>query len=335
MTLETTEFLTETQLWNAIARQFGVALPLPAGQVVLAPSDPPGADSPCIAVAVGPDIALTVALEAFPFGRLAGVDLTMADVIGLPNALAEGLILGAFEALRLGLPPAIAQHVVLPDQLGAPERTMWLSAQVDLGSGAVASCRVGGRQQDFVQILARLFPGAAGRLPPLPAALLTGLSTEVALCSGEAVLPLAAVAELEPGDVILATLHADRRSFMSGHSQVVIGAGAMTEDGGIAPSGWNVKEIRMTGDQPDAGSGAISLEDVPLTLRFVTENQRLTLAELQGLAAGALVPFDVAQLAAGVPVRIQANGMTIGEGHIVQIDDSFAVRIARMVPKGS
>jgi type III secretion protein Q len=85
----------------------------------------------------------------------------------------------------------------------------------------------------------------------------------------------------------------------------------------------------------NAEADALSLDDVPLTLRFVTEDQRITLAELQGLAAGSIMPFDVTPLAAGLPVRIQANGVTIGDGHLVQIDDSYAVRVSRMVPKGS
>ena len=91
----------------------------------------------------------------------------------------------------------------------------------------------------------------------------------------------------------------------------------------------------MTVDHAESEAQAVSLDDVPLTLRFVTEDRRLSLAELQGLAVGAVLPFDVASLAAGVAVRIQANGLTIGEGHIVQIDDSFAVRIARIAARES
>jgi flagellar motor switch/type III secretory pathway protein FliN len=332
VTLEATQFLTEAQLWNAIARHFGMALPLPSGQVTLDRAAAPDAHAPRAALSVGPDIALTLALDGFPFARLTGVDLTLEEVAALPPILAEGLILGAIEALAAALPPALAGQVALPQALGGPDRAMWLSAAVDLGQGAVAQCRIGGRQQDFVQVLARLFPGAAGRMPALPRALLEGLSTGFALSAGEVVLPLATVMALEPGDVLLAAIRADERRFQVGRNLVVIGDQTAPD---VVPAGWTVKEIRMTADHPEAETGAISLDDVPLTLRFVTEDQRLSLADLQGLAAGALLPFDVAPLTAGLPVRIQANGLTIGEGHIVQIDDSFAVRIARIAPRGN
>ena len=335
MTLETTEVLTETQMWNAIVRHFGLALPLPAGHAVLGHAEPPGSGVPQATVSLGPDLALSLALDSFPFGRLTGVELTLDEVVALPTALAEGLVLGAVDALRAALPPHLAGQVTLPAQLGSADHDIWLAAEIDLGSGALARCRIGGRRQDFVQVLARLFPGAAGRLPPLPTSLLEGLSIAVALSAGEKALSVATIAALEPGDVVLAEIRPDLRSFHIGHNQVLISTATITEEGQTAPSGWTVKEIRMTGDQSDAGSDAISLDDVPLTLRFVTEDRRLSLAELQCLAAGALLPFDVSQLAAGVPVKIQANGMTVGEGHIVRLDDSFAVRIARMAPKGT
>jgi flagellar motor switch/type III secretory pathway protein FliN len=333
--VEAIQFLTEAQLWNAITRHFGTGLPLAPGQVTLGQAEAPDASALRVALSVGPDIALTLVLDSFPFARLAGVDLTLDDVRALPPVLAEGLILGAVEALYATLPPALQGQVTLPGQLGGPDRAMWLSAMVDLGQGAVAACRLGGRQQDFVQVLARLFPGAAGRLPALPAALLEGLSTSFALALGELPLPVATVMTLEPGDVLLAPIRPEERRFQVGRSLVSVRAGAVTEDAGPAPSGWTVKEIRMTADHPEAETAAVSLDDVPLTLRFVTEDQRLSLADLQGLAAGAVLPFDVAPLTAGVPVRIQANGLTIGEGHIVQIDDSFAVRIARMAARES
>jgi flagellar motor switch/type III secretory pathway protein FliN len=331
--VEAFQFLTEAQLWNAIVRHFGMALPLPAGQVTLVEATVPDPQAPRAVVSVGPDIALTLVLDSFPFARLTGVDLTLDEVRALPPVLSEGLILGAMEALHAALPPSLTGQVTLAGQLGGPERAMWLSATLDLGQGATATCRIGGRQQDFVQVLSRLFPGAAGHLPALPPALLTGLSTGFALIVGEVALPVATVMTLEPGDVVLAPIRIDERRFQVGRHRVVARAAAPTEDGGLAPSGWTVKEIRMTADHPEAETAAVSLDDVPLTLRFVTEDQRLSLADLQGLAAGAVLPFDIAPLTAGLPVRIQANGMTIGDGHIVQIDDSFAVRIARMAAR--
>jgi type III secretion system YscQ/HrcQ family protein len=332
VTLEATEFTTEAQLWNAIVRQFGTPLPLPAGHVVLTEAEPPEGAVASYMLNVGPDIALTLVLLDFPFARLTGVDLSLTEVTALPAALAEGLQLGAVEALRAALPPAFAAHLTLPQQSGAKSKQpLWLAAQIDIGSGALAQCRIGGRRQDFVQVLARLFPASATQTARLPVALLEGLATTVAIAAGEAILPLAVVTALEPGDVVLADVDADQRSFRVGQQDVLLAA-APTDSPDAAPR-WSVKEFRMTTENAEAD--ALSLDDVPLTLRFVTEDQRITLAELQGLAAGSILPFDVTPLAAGLPVRIQANGVTIGDGHLVQIDDSYAVRVSRMVPKGS
>lgn len=330
MTLEPTEFATETQLWNAIARQFGQALPLPAGQIVLAEAAAPATKGPSFRIGLGRDLALTFVLQEFPFARLTGVEITLDEVTALPAPLSDGLLLAALDALRTALPPSLASQVILP---AAPTTTdpaeTWLSVELDLGSGAVARGLIGGKWQDFVQALSRLFPGAAGQAGRMPATLLQDLSTEVAIAIAKLTLPLATARALEPGDVLLAPILQSRRQFRIGAQDVLLGTDDMT-DGGAATPGWTVKEIRMTDDTAEADAGSQSLADVPLTLRFVTEDRRIALADLQGLAAGALVPLEVSPLAAGLAVRIQANGVTIGEGHLVQIDDKFAVRVARI-----
>ena len=56
----------------------------------------------------------------------------------------------------------------------------------------------------------------------------------------------------------------------------------------------------------------------------------IEVAELQELAAGAVIPLDTPTLEPGLAVRILANGTPIGEGHLVQIDDQIAIRVARM-----
>ena len=331
MTLAATDFITETQLWNALLRQCGTALPLPSGSVRLTPSDPPDPMRAAFALRLGQDAGLTLTLDDFPFARLTGVDLTLADVAGLPQTLAEGLLLGAVDMLRLALPPALAGQVALPEATGAaPSQPHWLAADIDLGNGAMARCHIGGRRQDFVQVLSRLFPAAADQPAALPVALVQGLSVPVALAAGSVALLLSAFSALEPGDVLLAPIQPDHRSFLVGPRLVRIGLD--TPPDGTAP-GWRVKEISMNGDASETAPEAISLDDVPLTLRFVTEDRQIALADLQGLAAGALLPMDVAPLEPGLPLRIQANGVTVGEGHLVQIDDRYAVRIARMVPR--
>ena len=148
-------------------------------------------------------------------------------------------------------------------------------------------------------------------------------------------LPIAALRSLEPGDVVLCEIHPDRRVFQVGAHEVEIGKETMTEGQASPAPGWVVKEIRMTGDNPEAASGEVSLDDVPVTLRFVTEDRRIALADLQDLSVGAILPIEAEPLAAGLSVRIQANGVTVGEGHLVQIDDKFAVRVARMAAKKS
>lgn len=335
MTLEPTQFATETQLWNAIVRQFGQPLPLPSGRVTLSESEAPDRTAASFAIGAGPDVPLTLVLEEFPFGRLSGVEITLAEVQALPSPLSEGLLLGALDALKIAMPQALTALLVLPGQTGhTATPDTWLRAEVDIGNGALARGRIGGRRQDFVQVLARLFPPGPGQTGRTPAALLEGLSVSVALQAGEVSLSLAAVTALEPGDVVLAEIQADRRRFQIGGRDVTIASAPATEADAPTP-GWTVKEMRMTDKTPesDPDTVALSLSDVPLTLRFVTEDRRIALSDLQDLAAGSLLPFEVTPLSAGLPLRIQANGVTIGTGHLVQIDDRYAVRISQMAPK--
>lgn len=335
MTLEPTQFTTETQLWNAIVRQFGLTLPLPAGQVILTEAEPPQAKGARFAIGIPPNASFSLVLEDYPFGRLTGVEITLDEVMALPAPLSDGLLLGAVDTLRTALPAGLATLAQLPTQTGAVEPCeTWVSATVDLGSGAMAQCRIGARRQDFVQVLSRLYP-AAGTAPRMPVPLLDGLSVEVALSAGEMTLPVATVRALESGDVLLSDIRPDRRRFQIADHAVEIGKTTMTEDEASPAQGWTVKEIRMTGDTPEAAPAEVSLDEVPVTLRFVTEDRRIALADLQGLSVGAILPIETGPLAAGLAVRIQANGATIGEGHLVQIDDKFTVRVARMAAKKS
>lgn len=335
MTLEPTQFATETQLWNAIARQFGQPLPLPAGQVVLTEAEAPTSGAR-FALALRPGAGLTLVLEDFPFARLAGVEITLDEIQRLPAPLSEGLLLAAVEALRTALPAPLAAAVDLPSQSGdSTLHETWLAAQIDIGQGAIALCRIGGRRQDFVQVLSRLFPDAAGRAAKLPAPLLDGLSVPVALAAGEATLPLATLRALAVGDVILAPIRPDRRSFVIGDRRVEIGTDLSDEGNPTPDAGWTVKEIRMTDEDQTPEPASLGLGDVPMTLRFVTEDQRIALSDLQGLAAGAVLPLSALPLSVGLSLRIQANGVTIGEGQLVQIDDRYAVRIARIAATGT
>jgi type III secretion protein Q len=77
---------------------------------------------------------------------------------------------------------------------------------------------------------------------------------------------------------------------------------------------------------PTSAPDALPVSEVPVTLVFELGQTRLTLGEL-----GQVQPGYTFQLSEAVqrdrPVTIKANGITVGQGEIVQIDDRIGIRI--------
>lgn len=83
--------------------------------------------------------------------------------------------------------------------------------------------------------------------------------------------------------------------------------------------------------QTDAASKDINLNmllDIPVDVHVELGSTRATLKELLHLGPGAIIELD---RLAGQPADIVVNGRLIGQGDVVVVNDTFGVRITKLV----
>lgn len=103
----------------------------------------------------------------------------------------------------------------------------------------------------------------------------------------------------------------------------------------------NVEEKPMTTDSPATTTAASapepaarplptdSLDDIELVTTFELEERRLSLAELRALRPGTVM--ELAQPLNQAVIRILANGMPVGEGHLIAVGNRLGVRVSRFI----
>ena len=68
--------------------------------------------------------------------------------------------------------------------------------------------------------------------------------------------------------------------------------------------------------------------DIPVELKVEIGSSRLTIREVLNLAPGSIVELD---RTAGSPADLIVNGTLVGQGDIVVVDESYGIRISRLV----
>jgi len=99
----------------------------------------------------------------------------------------------------------------------------------------------------------------------------------------------------------------------------------------------NVEEKPMTTDAPATPAAEAmprplptdSLDDIELVTTFELEERRLSLAELRALRPGTVL--ELAQPLNQAVIRILANGMPVGEGHLIAVGNRLGVRVSRFI----
>ncbi|WP_163850657.1 type III secretion system cytoplasmic ring protein SctQ [Pseudooceanicola aestuarii] len=341
--------VSDIAIWNAIAAWFGQPVRLDQLGFTLVEARPPqGAVGALAATAETEAGTLTLVLQDMPLGAATGVDLALAELDDLPPDLREIVVSGVWDLLRQIAPAPLAARLlsVTPVAPGnaPPEARTWLSLQVDPGWGAPAVLLVGGSARCLTALAAGLVT-SPGRPAPLAAALAAAIPVQCRIALGRIALPLAALRDLAPGDLLLTGTSAIRRELLAPRLSLI-----------LEPSGEGliVKEIRMTDTDPETApdlsatapddslpeTAAIPpaddtpltrLDDLPVQVSVVLDDRQMSLAELQALTPGALVPLGDSTAEPGKPVRLLANGRTIGAGNLVEIDGTLAVRIADIV----
>ena len=73
-----------------------------------------------------------------------------------------------------------------------------------------------------------------------------------------------------------------------------------------------------------ASGSKLGLEGLPLRLHVVLAEKEFTLAEIQSLSPGTIVELGTKKL---TPVQLMVNGTILGEGELVEVEGSLAVRV--------
>lgn len=98
-------------------------------------------------------------------------------------------------------------------------------------------------------------------------------------------------------------------------------------DNGAANATTDTEEENGTASAPTPDGPAILPSAVDVALTFHAGGTQITLAELETLAPGSILPTHAA---ADTSVEIRANGHTIGRGELMQLDSGRVVRVTSL-----
>ena len=87
-----------------------------------------------------------------------------------------------------------------------------------------------------------------------------------------------------------------------------------------------VKTVPRAAPDPDGNLKLIL--DIAVEIRVEVGNSRLTISELLNLAPGSIIELD---RTAGSPADLLVNGTKIGQGDVVVVDESYGIRLTKLV----
>jgi type III secretion protein Q len=249
--------------------------------------------------------------------------------------IAEFALDGAVEALEASLACRLSLLSIVPEcdgTAGSEQVALTFTLAVGgLGSFTGELRLPAGHAERLAKLLDEETPARPVRLD-LPAV--------VAVRVANATLTARELRGLRPGDVVLV----DRACASAGTAIAVFGE-HLVAPVELTPAGSRLAarptrgrgsawEWSMEKSAENLGGGGpedADLGDLPVQVKFELGRIELSLNEIQGLAAGAVL--QVAR-PAGEAVDIVANGRRIGLGTMVRIGDSLGVRITRLFGNG-
>lgn len=316
--------LATTALWNAClaALTDGVHLHGRA-HLRLSPDTAPD-DSPTyeLTTRAGP---VWVQLRQLPLGAMTRSSLTQDALAILPPALADAILARAVAILRDAVGGPVRDAITAltrttPDLI--PATTERLLADLDNGWGEPARLLLLADRAVLTALTRDL--AVNGPRPALPDALAAHIPVTCGLRLSGRDLPQARLARLRPGDIILP--QTPSLSLWAPHARF-----------GLGPDDGNrtITEVAMTDEFPPTPpqgteDEAPDIGSLPIRLSFLLAEQTLTLAQVQGLLPGSILPFQPELPQPGQSVRILANGRPIGHGNVVEVEGQPAIRIARL-----
>lgn len=79
---------------------------------------------------------------------------------------------------------------------------------------------------------------------------------------------------------------------------------------------------------PDTESNLKLILDIPVEVKVEVGHSRLSIREVLNLGPGAIVELD---RTAGSPADLIVNGAKVGQGDVVVVDESYGIRITKLV----
>ncbi|MEL7390229.1 MAG: FliM/FliN family flagellar motor switch protein [Pseudomonadota bacterium] len=287
-----------------------------------------------------------VHIDAFPYEKLLGIDFDLAKAGDLPPVLATSLLAGSAEFVLNALPREYVSDLRYCEVIGDAETEVllerndlkWFAAAID-GLAATVFVSIAATATDICGYLQGRLQHSRSVLTNLREMLRVSVHRFV----GSATLAIADVQSLQIGDFVILeqaapddlALRCDDRIF---HFET-------------AEAGWLCTAIRSAQDL-----GCKPAMDEPFTdplepseteptektlpdmsalistlVTFECGQAQMTLAELESLQTGAVVPLPDQLTKDGLQVIMRAGNQPVATGDILQIDDRIAVRINRLL----
>lgn len=172
-------------------------------------------------------------------------------------------------------------------------------------------------------------PPPSGRLP----AWLGALPIVMECRLGQSTAPLSLLAEIEEGDLLLVQSAepvvtiggVSLCAFSYERKHIMLDSQINESDGkGLAqpPSGMPAPPASAVGE-----GACFTVGEIPVTLEFLLQEERLTVDELAELHPGAVLPL---RDKAVERILIRANGQLLGRGELVQVGERLAVEVKSM-----
>lgn len=341
------------EYWNAALSISGHPLGLSNGyQFQYETCDVPEPDTPAFTAATAEGAKAIIVLDDYPFADELGVSLTLDSLSALEPALRDDLLAGTVAHLRATAPEMLQELVLdLPmrplsqlDELSGEHQ--WLSFTYAQPGKTPVRLRMGVHPL-ALGVFLKSVPLTA---QPLWKSLRQQLTVSVSLQACVEHLPLSQIRALEVGDLILLSAeglgqrmrvegpHSVHHLFLAEQGWACESiatkesAPQMSED--LAPQTEPAAEPAEPAEAPAAPGAeevAPSFADMPLAVSFEIDERQMSVAELEGWQAGALIPLDVPALSEEMPIFVRAGGKRIAQGNLVQIDSRIALRISKLL----
>jgi flagellar motor switch/type III secretory pathway protein FliN len=283
-------------------------------------------------------------ITAFPFGKMFGADLDMADIGQLPatlrNCIEEGIVATFSRAIpdnRMGELRILGSGPFESIQRRSmPEELQWLAITINGAAPDPITISAGISVEAFVSVAA----GGAVAPSEVVRGVEALLQMEIRYSLGSLSTTYNGLLQLKTGDVIvLPELPPD---------QSIIQATTGTYTFRLAEEGW-VCASREAAERYRAESGLfgglalmsntinnseasnMDAGDLGVVIDFDLGRTTVPLAQVQSWQPGMVVPLEPPAAEDGVEVTVRANGQIVATGDLVRIDDRIAVRLNRLV----